>query len=285
MAPERQPFYKHFPADWRGDANLRLCSLAARGLWQECLGLMHEAEPRGFLLLSVEQLALVVSRPLKEVRAALSEIERNGVSSRDAAGRLFSRRMVRDTLRSLTLAANGRRGGSPILLNQELNQRDERLDKPLVKSASARTELLSTEDLSTKVLDPELVPPGTELLQARFERFWEAYPRKTNKKTALKAFVALKPDVALFTQLLDAIEAQKRSRQWREGFVPHAATWLHQERWTDEILPDGGPLGALDRADVAAGLAAIFGSHDGVNGTGSAAANGPRDGRDAERQG
>lgn len=123
----RQPWFKQFPADWRGDTNLRACSLAARGLWAECLGLMHEAEPRGYLVfagepVSVEKLALLVGRPLKEVRAALAELEHAGVPSRDAHGTMFSRRMVRDTARAIKAAADGARGGNPTLKGRRNGQ-------------------------------------------------------------------------------------------------------------------------------------------------------------------
>jgi hypothetical protein len=46
------PWMKFYPADWRSDPMLRLCSLAARGLWAEMICLMHEAEPYGSLLVN-----------------------------------------------------------------------------------------------------------------------------------------------------------------------------------------------------------------------------------------
>lgn len=76
--------------------------------------------------------------------------------------------------------------------------------------------------------------PETALQAERFETFWAAYPRKTNRKSALRAFVARRPDHVLLAAWLDAIERQKQGRQWREGVIPHAATWLRGERWLDE---------------------------------------------------
>ena len=35
--------------------------------------------------------------------------------------------------------------------------------------------------------------------------------------------------------LLSAIERQKISRSWKEGFVPHLSTWLNGARWEDEV--------------------------------------------------
>ena len=68
-----------------------------------------------------------------------------------------------------------------------------------------------------------------------FEQFWAAYPKKINKPGAQRAFA--KADVPLET-LLQAIEAQRRSRQWTEAdgqYIPYPATWLNQRRWEDEV--------------------------------------------------
>jgi hypothetical protein len=246
MAHERQPYYKHYPADWRGDANLRLCGLAARGLWTECLGLMHEASPRGVLLLSVDQLAMVVSRPVREVRAALAELEANGVSSRDAEGRLYSRRMVRDTAKSETAITNGKKGGHPSLVNQGhgslVNQAHQEIADGLVNQTLGTERSTSSRSRSKPAKNND--PSG--LIQARFERFWEAYPSHERRKDALKIFAKLNPDHELLAKMLDAIKRWKLTRRWRDGFVPHPTAWLNQGRWDDEVPAlEGAPAPAF----------------------------------------
>lgn len=81
---------------------------------------------------------------------------------------------------------------------------------------------------------------------AHFTTFWTAYPRKIGKKDALKAFVkklaAHAPDQqeAFVKTLLEAIDRQKLSDQWTEEngqYIPHPATWLNGERWTDDLGP------------------------------------------------
>ena len=82
----------------------------------------------------------------------------------------------------------------------------------------------------------EKTPPG-------FDRFWEAYPRKTAKQEAIKAFEKLKPDAMLIETMVKAIAQQKQSAQWQEDggrYIPHPATWINQHRWEDE-LPAKGP--------------------------------------------
>lgn len=100
------------------------------------------------------------------------------------------------------------------------------------------------------------------LTTARFETFWDAYPRKAAKKAARAAFARVNPDHVLFTQMLDAIATQKVSRQWREGFIPHPATWLNGERWTDDVgdqrpvPPASGPTKTQVRSQRNAAAAA-----------------------------
>src|SRR5689334_5873460 len=96
-----KPWMKWYPTDWRADPALRLCSLAARGLWIELIGYMHEAQPYGHLVIgkkipTVAQIASLVGCDVDDAVTALTELEDAGVLSRDESGRIYSRRMVRD---------------------------------------------------------------------------------------------------------------------------------------------------------------------------------------------
>lgn len=71
-----------------------------------------------------------------------------------------------------------------------------------------------------------------------FAKFWTAYPRKTAKANAEKAFAKISPSAELFAAMIAAINRQKLSDQWhRDGgaFIPHPATWLNGRRWEDEV--------------------------------------------------
>lgn len=75
-------------------------------------------------------------------------------------------------------------------------------------------------------------------MQSYFDRFWDAYPRKVAKKVAQQAWLKLKIKEDLFVEIMNAIEKQKKSKQWKKDggeFIPHPSTWLNQERWTDEL--------------------------------------------------
>jgi uncharacterized protein YdaU (DUF1376 family) len=63
-----------------------------------------------------------------------------------------------------------------------------------------------------------------------FDRFWTAYPKKVGKLEAAKAWSKKKPDIQI---VLQTLEWQIKSRQWKEGYVPNPATYLNQGRWQD----------------------------------------------------
>lgn len=90
-------------------------------------------------------------------------------------------------------------------------------------------------------------------LSERFDRFWAAYPRKTAKPDALKAFTKLRPDEAMLQTMLAAIQKQKATAQWQEDggrFIPHPATWINGHRWEDEVK--SAPAGNTARGNVVA---------------------------------
>lgn len=74
-------------------------------------------------------------------------------------------------------------------------------------------------------------PPG-------FAEFWLLWPRREGRKAAVRAYPKAAKKVGGSEELLE------QARRWlndRDGmdasFVPHAATWLNQERWTDDPPP------------------------------------------------
>ena len=70
-----------------------------------------------------------------------------------------------------------------------------------------------------------------------FEQFWKEYPRKVSKKTAFTAFKNIKHLKEEFPKIIQAVKLKKGSNDWlKQGgqFIPHPATFIHQERWKDE---------------------------------------------------
>jgi hypothetical protein len=79
---------------------------------------------------------------------------------------------------------------------------------------------------------------GTDTaLRARFDRFWEVYPRKVAKDAALKEWLKRSPDDALTDLMIAKVLEQRASEQWLKDdgkYIPHPRTWLHGGRWQDE---------------------------------------------------
>ena len=71
-----------------------------------------------------------------------------------------------------------------------------------------------------------------------FDEFWTAYPRKTAKGDAKRAWEkAARTTPDLLAKCLDALAWQRTQEQWtRDGgqYIPYPATWIRGERWDDE---------------------------------------------------
>jgi DNA-binding MltR family transcriptional regulator len=73
-----------------------------------------------------------------------------------------------------------------------------------------------------------------------FHRFWDAYPKKIDKRRSYEVFGRLKVTPELLEKMLCALEKQKKSKQWLEAkgqYIPYASTWLNGRRWEDEDKP------------------------------------------------
>jgi uncharacterized protein YdaU (DUF1376 family) len=72
-----------------------------------------------------------------------------------------------------------------------------------------------------------------------FASFWSAYPKKTAKPAALKAFRAKKINGEL-PQILADIAAKCDSADWQKEngqYIPNPATYLNNRRWEDGSAP------------------------------------------------
>lgn len=75
-----------------------------------------------------------------------------------------------------------------------------------------------------------------------FEQFWSSYPKKVAKKKAEQAFKKISHSE--HEPILKTLAVFRASPQWTKDngqFIPHAATWLNQERWKDEIQSVAAP--------------------------------------------
>ena len=71
--------------------------------------------------------------------------------------------------------------------------------------------------------------------KASFDDFWTLYPKRVAKKDAEREWKKI--DASLYPHILERLYHWRRV--WLERgelqYVPYASTWLHGERWEDEL--------------------------------------------------
>ncbi len=111
------------------------------------------------------------------------------------------------------------------------------------------------EEGSNILPEGQIEEPQMDVQEQRFRGFWRSYPRKQGKGAAEKAWEKIRPDGKMFEKILSAIDAAKRSMQWRRDngqYIPNPATWLNQRRWEDELEPvSDGDWPVLDNPQIA----------------------------------
>ena len=75
-------------------------------------------------------------------------------------------------------------------------------------------------------------------LERTFAQFWDVYPRKVDKKDARKAWdktwAGKTPDPDKLNAVMNGVHAARNYWEWdgvEKKFIPHASTWLSNERW------------------------------------------------------
>lgn len=120
--------------------------------------------------------------------------------------------------------------GIPPLENEEVKcnikkDKQDKEDPPYSPPKEDKPAKTPNREKSTSTHDPE-----------SFDIFWSAYPRKDDRKKAIRAWDKLKPDRPLCRVMYDALIRQKASDQWtRDGgkYIPMFSTWLNGQRWED----------------------------------------------------
>jgi hypothetical protein len=177
---KRKPWAQFYYQDFCNDPRVKLCSRAARSFWLDCLRIMHEATPHGFLAiegvyLSETQLAVQTSDSQRDVHKYLAELRAAGVPSIVGEempddvrrlippgapnGAIFSRRMLRDQHKSAVNSENGKKGGDNSLGASRLSETpSDRLSEPLKRNSRGRP---SPRDQRPDTRIPPISPQGS----------------------------------------------------------------------------------------------------------------------------
>ena len=178
----------------------------------------------------IEQTAALSDAERGRLFIAILEYARSGLEPK-LDGRegilfpVFRTTIDRDNKKSAAYSENGKKGGR----GNKANESD-------LKQNKANESKMPNIRHKTQDKDKDKDKDNSA---SQFESFWAAYPRKVGKQAAMKAFSKVSVPVKT---LIDAVNSQKNSEQWRKDngqYIPNPATWLNQGRW-DDVLTEAG---------------------------------------------
>ena len=162
---------KFFWSDWESDPNLRLCSLAAQGLWMRMLCIAAAHEPVGYVAIAGKgldeaALARLAGCAEAELGALLGELEGNRVFSRDRHGRIYSRRMIADARKARAARKNGLKGGNPSLSKDKAFSRSDKARAKAVDKAGDKPQSPDSQTPRTRIPSEEKAAAFSPLAKA-----------------------------------------------------------------------------------------------------------------------
>ena len=216
---DKRPSQQWYWDDWFSAFDARLCSLAARGLWIDMLGIMWKAEIRGTLTVNGKQidnktLATIIGEPVSEIKPLLRELESNNVFSRLDDGTIICRRMFRESGRKDHISNIRSKAGK-----EGAKKRWQKIAK-MATSTSSPSSTPSPKNKKKKINKKEskkFTEEEIKTFEKEFEILWENYhpDGKKNKQYAKKRFIALCK--------------QGKLEDFKKGYVGYANFLRHKE--------------------------------------------------------
>jgi hypothetical protein len=186
----KSPGFWFFTGDWMKDPELRFCSIFARGLLVDLLCILFEANEQGFASnpdgspRTDEQIVDAIAGGGREEKlAALAELEKSGVLSRDSRGVLFSRRLARLAAVSSARKQNGSKGGSKRQAN--LKQTDKQNPGVSVSDSVSDSDSFLEEKSHTHTGGGSPFPAGWAATE------WESFVGVWNRTARAKPWTPL----------------------------------------------------------------------------------------------
>lgn len=246
----KRPAFQFYPADWRKDPALCVCSLAARGLWIELMCIAHEADEYGYLVvngmpMTHQQIARLVGESPATIKRLMAELEDAGVYSVDERGVIYSRRMVEDERvrnaraeggkagaeHGIKGASHGKKGGRPHKSKEGISDEEKTpLKTPLAPGSKPPPS--SSSSSSTSYIPP--IPPAVAVgtggrPSAVTFRAWQKAIRESGEKAipeddpvfvyAEQAGISLDLVRLAWVEFRNRYsESDKRYRDWRKVF-------------------------------------------------------------------
>lgn len=272
---EKLPWFAFYSRDWTSDPDLAQTSIGTRGIWIECLAAMHTAGQISVsgTLEGLARLGRCQVSDIERFLEENAELHFADVTECNGRYTVISRRFVRDAQERENNREKVRRhrarhtsARSDVTeCNQNETAKTENVtlydsvsdcnsESLSVSSESEGDPARIVESSAGRRGDPnagEAIPPraGDEKACATdspppavmletgpdFDAFWAGYPRKDGKSDARKAWGGLTPEQRA-KALADV--PLRLAANWADRPLdkfPHAATYLNQRRWEDEL--------------------------------------------------
>ena len=216
----KSPAFQLYAGDFLSDINVKIMTMSQRGMYITLL--LHEWI-EGSLPNNEQHIRILCEnhpnfeKDWEQVKPRF--FEKNG--------RLYNKRLEEERGNSIAyrerMSANGRKGAL---------KRWQSHSKPIAKPCNIEVE----EEV--KVEDKKINYNNIYLKEFEQE-FWKIYPRKDNKKRAKDKYIMLRKKGVQKEKIIDGLIAY--IKQWKENnteaeFIPMASSWLHQERYDDELI-------------------------------------------------
>ena len=238
----KSPAFQFYPGDWRRDTQVQMASMSTRGVWIEMLCCMWDAPERGKLVGTIGEISRLIGCDGLELVEALRQIERLKIGNVEGL----------ECYKNVTCNADVTKCNGVVTVINRRMYREETTRKQTRKRVSKHREEKKKQDCNADVTPPssssssissskeEKINKKEEILLERFNRFWQAYPKKKSKGQALKTWMKIKPSEQLLETMLSAIERAKTSVEWTKEngrYIPYPSTWLNAMGWEDEFEP------------------------------------------------
>jgi hypothetical protein len=110
---------------------------------------------------------------------------------------------------------------------------DSLIPDSLIPDSLNPDSLQNTSSAAPTESTPKRVP-----LDDGFAEFWDAYPKKVEKKAALDAWKAKKLN-GHAQEVIDHVRRRAtQDRAWLDGYIPSPKRFLRDERWHDQFAPN-----------------------------------------------
>lgn len=215
------------------DRKLLRLTPTQRWLWVAILGAVRESPVHGQLFIAegepmtLSELARYADVKERDVKPALEMMARLGmVTLQDSvvcvtnwAARQFESDNVTERTRDHRNRSKEHRRNVPTNVPGNIPETETEAETELTTPPPPPPDLFSSPQAAT---------------DAEFEGFWQHYPRKVGKGSAVKAYRTARRKVDMET-IADALRVFAPAMAGRDpDKIPHPATWLNREPWHDD---------------------------------------------------